>query len=139
MDGTGVTQQNPIGGVVNCQYTAAGHYEHFYVHPQSDGTVTIEAEEFPDVLLRVDGTGLSRDNPTGAVVVNCRYGPDPLTYFKVVGHPERLLAIESVAFPGVFLGMDGTGVDKFLPNGGGRAYCRFGSFTWEVFRMLGVA
>jgi hypothetical protein len=139
MDGTGVGERNPIGGVVNCQHTAAGHYEHFYVRPQPDGTVTLESEQFLDVFLRMDGTGLSPEKPTGAGVVNCRYGTDALTYFRIVAHPERLLAIESVAFPGAYLGMDGTGVDKFLPSGGGKAYCRFGAFGWEAFRMLAIA
>jgi len=138
MDGTGVTQQNPTGGVVNCQYTGKGHYEHFIVRPQPDGTVAIESEQFPDVFLRMDGTGLSREKPMDSGVVNCQYGPGALTYFRIVAHLEGSLAIESVAFPGVFLGMDGTGVTQFLPNGGGRVYCRFGADRQEAFRMLGV-
>ncbi len=136
MDASGLTRERP-GGIVNCQYKA-GKYEHFYVRPQPNGTVTIESEQFPDVHLRMDGTGLSRDNPFGGVV-NCQYitdPPDPLTFFNIVANPEGLFSIESVAFPGVYLGMDGTGVDKFLPNGGGKVYSRYGASSWEVFRML---
>ena len=135
LDGAGLTQHHPIGGVVNCQYTGAGHFEHFYVRPQRDGTVVIESEQFLDVYLRIDGTGLSRERPTGAGLVNCRYGTDPLTFFRIVARPGRLLAIESVAFPGVFLGMDGHGVDRVLPEGGGKVYCRFDASGWEALRM----
>jgi concanavalin A-like lectin/glucanase superfamily protein len=48
---------------------------------------------------------------------------------------DRLVALASSAFPGVYLRIDGTGLTSFAPGGGGSINCQFGVGAWEKFRL----
>ncbi|MDX5014627.1 hypothetical protein SHY50_10255, partial [Streptococcus suis] len=59
MDGSAV--KRPIGsgsGIVNCQYTART-WEQFTLNQQAGGTYTIGSVQFPNVFLRMDGSGVT--------------------------------------------------------------------------------
>jgi len=58
--------------------------------------------------------------------------------FEIVQHPDGTVNIGSVAFPGVFLRMDGTGVNSWTWNGGGTVNCQFGAGSWETFTLRSV-
>lgn len=72
MDGTGVTSTSTGGGTVNCQY-GAGPYEKYRVRAQADGSCSFESAAFPNVYLRLDGTGVTSTTSTGGGTVNCQF------------------------------------------------------------------
>lgn len=83
MDGLGVTKFTGAGaGVVNCQFGVGG-YEKFRIAQQGDGTVRIASTAFPDVFLRMDGTGVAKFAGTGGGVVNCQYGAGGWEKFRL--------------------------------------------------------
>ncbi|MDB5073729.1 MAG: hypothetical protein JWM87_4840 [Candidatus Eremiobacteraeota bacterium] len=84
MDGRGVTHAVAAGGgVVNCQFTV-GPWEKFHLVTQPDGTVAIGSVQFPNVFLRLDGTGVTQPNANGSGVVNCQFGVGPWEKFVLV-------------------------------------------------------
>jgi hypothetical protein len=88
MDGNGVVAPTPNGGgTVNCQYTA-GPWEKFNIAivetSEAHGNiVTIESNQFSGVYLRLDGTGVTAPNPSGAGTVNCQYTAGPWEKFHL--------------------------------------------------------
>lgn len=84
MDGSGVTQPSgPGGGVVNCEYTA-GPWEQFNLMRQPDGTISIGSVQFPNVYLRMDGSGVTQPTGPGGGVVNCQYTAGPWEQFLII-------------------------------------------------------
>lgn len=75
-----------------------------------DTPITIQSTFFPNIYLRMDGTGVTSFTGSGGGTVNCQYGTGPWTGYKVRPQADGSYAFESVAFPNVFLRMDGTGV-----------------------------
>ncbi len=139
MDGTGVAA--PVadgGGTVNCQSGVAA-FETLVEQPQPDGTVALASFSFPNVYLRMDGRGVESTTDTGAGVVNCAYGVGPWEKFNERPQPDGTVALESAAFPGVYLRMAAPGVDEFAASGGGRVNCQFGAGSWERFHLRDVA
>jgi hypothetical protein len=140
MDGTGVTEPTgPGGGVVNCQYTA-GPWETFALERNDDGTFSFRSMAFPNVFLRMDGTGVVSPTGPGGGVVNCQYTAGPWEKFKIsiVESSEangNIVTIESNAFPNVFLRLDGTGVTKPTGPGGGVVNCQYTAGPWEKFHL----
>src|SRR5437868_4236332 len=64
VDGAGVTAHTGSGGViVNCQF-GIGPNEKFLFQPQPDGTVAFASAQFPNVYLRMDGTGVTAFQPS---------------------------------------------------------------------------
>lgn len=53
-----------------------------------------------------------------------------------VGAPEASMAIESCAFPGVYLRLDGRGASKPSPGGSGKVNCQFGRGPLEALRIV---
>lgn len=132
MDGTGVTR--PLesgGGTVNCQHTVDS-YGKFVITKQSEEIYTIGSVQFPNVLLRMDGTGLTQPSPPGGGIVNCQSIADPAGVFAMVGPNEQFVirkqpndtyTIESVHSPNIFLRMVDTGFTQ--PDSGGVVNCQY--------------
>ncbi|WP_051536776.1 fascin domain-containing protein [Nitrosospira briensis] len=138
MDGTEVARRGRPGdgGLVNCHF-GAGPWEQFRIHSQPDGLVTIESAAFPGVFLRMDGTEVARrGRPGDGGLVNCHFGAGPWEQFRIHSQPDGLVTIESAAFPGVFLRMDGSGITQPENAGAGVVNCQFGAGGWEHFRIL---
>jgi len=144
LDGKGVTKPTgPGGGVVNAQYVnqpgpAGFPYEQFKVQPQSGGTVSFESVPFPGVFIRMDGTGVNSPTAPGGGVVNAQFTAGPWEKFFIRYQTNCQAAIESAAFPGVFLRLDGTGVTQPTAPGGGKVNCQFGVGPWEKFYLIAV-
>ncbi|MEW2621985.1 hypothetical protein [Streptomyces sp. NPDC048106] len=100
-----------------------------------DVPVAIESTFFQSVFLRMDGTGVTAAADNGGGTVNCQYGAGPWTTFKVHPQTDGSFAFESVAFPNVYLRMDGNGVPTTMA-GGGTVNCQYGLGPWEKFKVL---
>jgi hypothetical protein len=137
LDAKGVTKQSPVGGVVNCQF-GARNFEHLRVHAHADGTLAFESADHPNIFLRMDASGFTKFNQAGGGIVNCQFGQNEFTAFRIVVQSNGVVAIASVKFSGVFLRMDGRGIDRFMDNGGGIVNCQFGVGGWETFNLPGV-
>ncbi|MGU3473205.1 hypothetical protein ACLBWT_18915 [Paenibacillus sp. D51F] len=133
IDGTGMNQPlGPGGGVVNCQF-GAGPWETHDVVTQPDGSITIGSTAFTNVFLRLDGSGVTKPSGPGGGVVNCQYTAGPYEKFRLTQQPNGSTALESVAFPGVFLRMDGSGVTHASDSGGGKVNGQFTAGPYEQF------
>ncbi|MFI1868693.1 fascin domain-containing protein [Streptomyces jumonjinensis] len=118
MDGTGVTASTDNGGgKVNCQY-GTGPWTTYKVHPQTDGSYSFESAAFPNVFLRMDGTGVPTTKAGGGTV-NCQYGIGPWEKFNARAQADGSFSFESAAFPGIYLRMvTGSGVTSATGPGG---------------------
>jgi hypothetical protein len=138
LDGNGVTHpMGPGGGVANCQY-GAGPYETLDVVSQSDGTVTIGSTTFPNVFLRLDGSGITRSLDPGGGRANCQFSAGPYEKFRLVPQADGSTAIASTAFPNVFLRMDGRDVTRPMDAGSGVVNAQFGVGPYEKFVISNV-
>ena len=73
LDGSGVTSSTDYGGgKVNCQFNA-GANEKYKVRAQTDGSYSFESAAFPNVYLRLDGSGVTSNVSTGGGQVNCQF------------------------------------------------------------------
>ncbi|MEA2875423.1 MAG: hypothetical protein QOF14_619 [Hyphomicrobiales bacterium] len=95
--------------------------------------VSIRSDAFPNVFLRLDGRGITAFLPSGGGVVNSQFGCYSWERFREVPVGGGRIALQSVAFPGVYLRLDGRGVTGFLPSGGGVVNAQFGHYAWEEF------
>lgn len=133
IDGSTVKQPaGPGAGAVNCQF-GVGAQQTFELGPQSDGTVTIGSTVSPNVFLRLDGSNVRRPAGSGAGVVNCQFTAGPYEKFRLRPQPNGTVAIESAAFPGVFLRMDGSGITQPADSGAGVVNAQFGAGPYEQF------
>jgi phospholipase C len=136
MEGSGVTQfLGAGGGTLNCQ-SGAGALETFRLERQSDGTFAIASVAFPNVYLRMDGSGITQSVGPGSGTVNCQFGVGSSEKFRLELQDDGTFAIASVQFPSVYLRMDGSGVKQFLAAGGGTVNCQFGIGPWEKLRLM---
>ena len=85
MDGNGVSSTGP-GGTVNCQFSAGspGPYERYLVRTQADGSVSFESAAFPNVFLRMVGTGVTSSTDAGGGTVNCQFNANGGVHEKFV-------------------------------------------------------
>ena len=105
-----------------------------------DTPVTIGSRNYPNVYLRMDGTGVTAFNGNGGGQVNCQYTADATEKYKVRAQADGSYALESVAFPNVFLRLDGSGVTTQTANGGGWANCQYGPpGAYEKFQVRAQA
>ncbi len=133
MDGRGVNRFNRGGiGVVNSQF-GADLWEKFSIQSEDVG-YSIQSVAFPGVFLRMDGNGVNAFNPSGGGVVNGQSGAYSWEKFYIQSEDVGY-SIKSVQFPGVFLRMDGYGVNAFNPGGGGVVNGQFGSDSFEQFKL----
>ena len=136
MDGRDVKERmDNGGGIVNCQ-SGAGPWEKFVVRPALTEQITLSCPTFPGVYLRMDGSGLTQPLDAGGGTVNCQYGAHSWEQLQIVPQPNGTLGIASLAFPGVYLRMDGRGVTRPTGPGGGVVNCQYGAYAWEQFRMV---
>jgi hypothetical protein len=138
LDGNGIT--HPVGeggGTVNCQY-GAGPYETLDLVSHPDGTVTIGSTTFPNVFLRLAGPGITGYLDSGGGRANCQFTAGPYEKFRLVPQADGSTAIASTAFPNVFLRMDGRGVTRAMPAGGGIVNAQFGVGPYEKFVISDV-
>lgn len=103
-----------------------------------DTPITIQSTFFPNIYLRMDGTGVTSFTDSGGGTVNCQYGTGPWTGYKVRPQADGSYAFESVAFPNVFLRMDGTGVPATMA-GGGKVNCQYGAHPYEKYHLRAQA
>jgi Papain-like cysteine protease AvrRpt2 len=95
MNGAGVTSQTSNGGgSVNCQFIA-GDFEKFKLRAQADGSYSIESVHFPNVFLRMQGSGVTALNSNGGGTVNCQYNANGGSHEKFKLH----MADQSLNFP----------------------------------------
>lgn len=137
IDGTGVSAaMSGGGGTVNCQ-SGVADFETLEERPQPDGTVALASASFPDVVLRMDGSGVTSASDSGAGTVNCRLGVGPWEKFHKRAQPDGTVAFESAAFPGTYLRMDARSIGEFgSAAGAGTVNCQFGVGPWEKFNLL---
>lgn len=132
LNGTNYVSSSAGSGVVNCQFTAAP-FEKMLFAKQTDGTYTIESNAFAGLFLRMDGSGVPT-GPQGGGIVNLQNSVGPYEKFNVIKQSDGTYVIQSVAFPGTYLRMDGTGVTSVLANGGGKINCtKQTPGPWEKF------
>jgi hypothetical protein len=139
LDGTGVTGfSGPGGGVANAQFTA-GPYETFTVEAQPGGGVAFKSAAFPNVYLRLDGSGLTGFQGPGGGVANAQFTAGPWETFTLEPQPDGSTTVASTAFSGVYLRLDGTGVSSPQGAGGGVANGQFTAGPWEKFLIVDSA
>ncbi|GAA3464540.1 hypothetical protein GCM10018963_65530 [Saccharothrix longispora] len=75
MDGTGVTTAGSGGGSVRCQFIAGapGVYEKYKLHAQDNGSFSFRSVAFPNVFLRMVGSGVTATTAAGGGIVNCQF------------------------------------------------------------------
>lgn len=135
LDGSGLTQYaDSGGGAVNCQY-GPGLWERFRFEPQVDGSYAIASVQFFNVYLRVDGRGAVQFENSGSGSVNGQFGVGDWERFRLVPQGDGTMAIESMAFPGVYLRMDANSVTQYADSGSGTVNCQLGLGAWEKFYL----
>jgi hypothetical protein len=97
--------------------------------------VALRSAQFLNVDLRMDGSGVTAFSGLGGGTVNCQFGVGAWERFRLEPQTDGTVAIASLAFPGVYLRMDGNGVTAFSGLGGGTVNCQFGVGAWERFRL----
>ncbi|GAB3843688.1 hypothetical protein GCM10028822_00120 [Hymenobacter terrigena] len=97
---------------------------------------SIESVKFPNAFLRLDGTTVKKFATTGSGTANAQFGSRAWEKFRITRQPDGNFTIESVAFPNVFLRLDGTDVNKFEGAGAGTVNGQFGARAWEQFRIV---
>lgn len=94
--------------ITNVEYLKA--LEIFYLHYNTDGTVSFEGSTFPEAFLRLDGTGVPAgfNKPGGGGTVNSQYEIADWERFYIRRQDDTtaFVAIESAAFPGRYLRVD---------------------------------
>jgi hypothetical protein len=104
--------------------------------PQDSIVRTIASVQFPGVYVQMDGNGvIHTDSGSGNLAVG--HGAGPLDQFRISAPPTDgspyVTSFESVAYPGVFMRMDGKGVSSFDERGGGKVNKQLGQFPYEMF------
>ena len=95
--------------------------------------VTIQSVEFPNVFLRLDGSGVTKSNAAGVGTVNCQFTAGPYEKFILRAYGPDQFSIESLQFPNVFLRMDGSQVTSPQGAGSGTVNGQFGAGPFERF------
>ena len=133
-DGSGVTEHVPSGGgTVNCQYKPPGPFEKFYICPvevtpslaaESHYKVEIQSASFSDVLIRLDGRGMSHFDGNGGGLVNCQYTASTFERFYLQRESNGCYSFRSVQFPHCYIRLDGENVNSWSGSGGGTVNCQ---------------
>jgi Papain-like cysteine protease AvrRpt2 len=96
--------------------------------------IMICSAAFPNVYLRLDGTGMTSFNGNGGGTVNCQYNVDAYAKFKAHPQADGSICLESVAFPNVYLRFDGSGVTAPTDYGGGWVNCQYTAGDFEKLK-----
>lgn len=142
MDASGVTKFEPAGsGIVNTQ-SFIGAWETFFLElnnsstAKDQGTVSFKSASWEGgIYLRLDPSKplAGTMKPSGDGVANCQKGKFSYEKFRIVpkdGDSSGIVYLESFAFPGVYLRMDGA---KNQVNAQG------GKGLYEEFKILVVS
>ena len=97
--------------------------------------VTIQSVQFPNVFLRLDGSGVTRNIAAGVGTVNCQFTAGPYEKFILRAYGQDQFSIESLQFPNVFLRMDGIRVTSFQGAGSGTVNGQFGTGPYLRFLL----
>ena len=116
LDGTGVTSFTASGGGRVRAQTFIGTYETYTLVVNDDKTVSFKSTAFSDVFLRLDATGVAAGHylPSGGGIVNAQFTARSFERFKIHPRPgpagtlHGIVGIESAAFPGRYLRLDGS-------------------------------
>lgn len=137
MDGKGIRTPSGSGaGNVNCQKSLTTTCV-FKLHQEKNGTFTIESVEYPGVFLRMDGSNVKSFSGSGSGSVNCQFNAAEWEHFRLLEQKDGSFAIESVAFPNVYLRMDGDnplGKDDDF----GIVNCQFNVGSYECFYLVNM-
>ncbi len=93
MDGTGLSEETPGEGVVNCQF-GVGPWEKFKISKGKGPFtgLTIESAQFPNVYLKMDTTDCKVNSAPGCGKVTCVWGisfePPLLECFEILPPPN---------------------------------------------------
>lgn len=134
MDASGVSSSNQSGGKVSCQYGKGPLVELKFDLDADKGTFGLESTTNPGVYISVYAPNVNSGNAIGGTV-SCHYGLGKNESFRLAPQTNGKLAIESVAFPGVFLRLDGTNLSS-SNRVGGTVNCSFGANTNEMLTVL---
>lgn len=102
-----------------------------------DTPITIQSTAFANVYLRMDGSGVTSSTDSGGGKVNCQFNAGANEKYKVRAQTDGSYSFESVAFPKVYLRMDGRGVTSQTESGGGTVNCQFIASApgpWEKYK-----
>jgi phospholipase C len=132
MDGEGVTHTRPGQGILTIGH-GGGPLDQFKIAPPPASgpyITTIQSAAYPDIYMRMDGTGLSPSKLNGGIV-NKNKGVGAYEMFIIRKQPDDTVAIESQAFPGIFLRL----VKALHPGPTAVVNCSFGVGENEKFRL----
>ncbi|MFG2915929.1 hypothetical protein ACGF0D_23965 [Kitasatospora sp. NPDC048298] len=94
--------------------------------------IVIQSASVPNVYLRMDGMGVVTPTAPGGGKVNCQRGINDFTVFLLQPQPDGTYAVESAAYPNVFLRMDAGTISAGAPIGG-TVNCQSGAGRSEKF------
>jgi hypothetical protein len=98
--------------------------------------VQLRSAGFPNVHVRLDGSGVTHFLPPGGGVVNCQYGAGSLETFTRVDNTDGTVSFRSLPYNNVFLRMDGTGVIQPTGAGGGIVNAQYTAGPLEKFKIV---
>ena len=104
------------------------------------GKYTIKSATGP--YLGMNGSGITRAFSSGVGSLFCSNDPNSPSnpalqfYITPVAEDTNIYTIQSVAYPGVYLRMDGSGLTGYTGPGGGVVNCQFGAASYEKFRIV---
>ena len=87
----------------------------------------------------MDGSALIWPSSRGGGSVSCSPDCNNLEqqfFITPIAEDTNIYTIQSVPYPGVYLRMDGTGLDEFALHGGGVVNCQRGVASYEKFRIV---
>ena len=87
----------------------------------------------------MDGSALIWPSSRGGGSVSCSPDCNNLEqqfFITPIAEDTNIYTIQSVAYPGVYLRMDGTGLDEFALRGGGVVNCQRGVASYEKFQIV---
>jgi hypothetical protein len=133
------TRQFGFGGLpAKCEFGFA--HASFTIGGNPDGTCWIGVTGNSEGYLLLDGTGVHENSPSGGGRAYFSRGVvDPGQKFRFVPQSDGTTAIASVAFPGVYLRMDGTGLSAGNPGPGGVINAQYGVDGFAKFLLINDA
>ena len=106
----------------------------------------LESVTFSNIFVRCRGTAVKEFQGSGSGLVNCQYGAGSSEQFYI--YPPEMppslatdcktphkVVIESAKWNGVYIRLDGTGINQFLGSGGGTVNCQYGANIYETFYL----
>ena len=90
--------------------------------------------------LSADGSGIAEATGGGAGNITCTRdgmnGESQQFFIIPVAEDSNIYTIQSVAYPGVYLRMDGSGITGFSSSGKGTVNLQYGVSNYEKFKIV---